>query len=203
MEAFVEGVIAGLGLALPVGAVALLVMDLGARRGFAPSLAAGAGQVTSYLVHVVIAAVVATVAASFVEDNADLILLLGGLTLIIFGLVGLYRFRTRPEPEVRPEDRDEVSTYFVFVGLTITHVASLIYFGALILGRSGDLLAEADAKTAYIVGAIGAAFVWYLIMVSYSSARNRLLPGGLRVATRFIGNVIVVVLGIRLVLDVF
>jgi arginine exporter protein ArgO len=203
MEAFVEGVFAGLGIALPVGAAALLIMDLGARRGFAPAFAAGAGASTSQMIHAVAAAIVAAILATFIERNADLVLLLGGLALVIYGLVGLYRFRTRPEPEVRPEDRGEAGTYFIYLYLTITNATSLVYFLALIVGRSADVLAGGGAKVAFLLGAGSASFGWHAVISSYSSATNRFLPATVRVLTRLLGSLIVVLIGVRFLLDVF
>ena len=48
MTAFWEGVLAGYGIAIPVGAIAILIVDLGLRRGFQPAFMAGAGAALYY-----------------------------------------------------------------------------------------------------------------------------------------------------------
>ncbi len=203
MEPFLEGVFVGLGIAMPVGALALLVMDIGVRRGFTPAVAAGAGAATSHLIHAVAAVVVATVFSSFVESNADLFLLVGGLTLVVYGLVGLYRFRTRTEPEESPEDRSTGATVAVFAGLGLMSAASLVYFMAVVLGRAGELIGSGGDKTAYLFGAFAAALAWYTAIAAYSGSTNHYLPAWARVLSRLVGSLIVLVLGMRFVLDVF
>lgn len=203
MEPFLEGIFVGLGIAVPVGVLSLLVMDLGVRRGFAPSMAAGAGVATSHLIYALIPAVIAVVASSFIEENSDLFLLVGGLILVTFGLVGLYRFRTRTEPEEAPEDRSVVATYFVFTGVGLSQAGPLVYFAAAILGRAGELVAPTGEKTGYLFGIVIASLVWNAVLAAYSGATNHYLPAGARVLTRLIGSLIVLVLGMRFVLDVF
>jgi hypothetical protein len=43
MRAFLEGVLAGLGIAFPVGAIAVLIVDLAMRRGFGRAFPAAMG----------------------------------------------------------------------------------------------------------------------------------------------------------------
>lgn len=203
MEPFLEGVFIGLGIAVPVGAISLLVMDIGVRRGSVPALAAGAGVATSHFLHALLIAVAASVFSPFVESNGDLFLLVGGLVLVIYGLVGLYRFRTRTEPEDRPEDRSTAATFFVFTGLGFLGAGSFVYFVAVILGRSGELIASGGNKAAYLIGVLAAALGWYAIVASYSGSSGHYLPAGGRVVARLAGSLIVLLLGMRFVLDVF
>jgi arginine exporter protein ArgO len=44
IESFIRGLLAGYGIAIPVGAIAVLIMDTGMRRGFRHGFAAGAEQ---------------------------------------------------------------------------------------------------------------------------------------------------------------
>ena len=57
MDVFLAGVAAGYGIAIPVGAIALLIMDLGIRRGFWPAFAAGAGAATAELLYSALAVI--------------------------------------------------------------------------------------------------------------------------------------------------
>jgi hypothetical protein len=43
MEAFITGVVAGYGIAIPVGAIAILIVEVGLKHGFRPAFFAGAG----------------------------------------------------------------------------------------------------------------------------------------------------------------
>jgi threonine/homoserine/homoserine lactone efflux protein len=54
--AFLAGVAAGLGIAIPVGAIAILIVETGLRRGFRLGAAAGAGAATVDGIYVLVAA---------------------------------------------------------------------------------------------------------------------------------------------------
>ena len=56
MRAFVEDVVAGLGIAVPVGAIAVLIVDLGMRQGFARAVPAAMGAASADLTYATIAA---------------------------------------------------------------------------------------------------------------------------------------------------
>lgn len=51
METFLTGVAAGYGIAIPVGAIAVLIIQTGIKHGFASSFLAGAGAATADLIY--------------------------------------------------------------------------------------------------------------------------------------------------------
>jgi threonine/homoserine/homoserine lactone efflux protein len=57
ITAFLAGVAAGLGIAVPVGAIAILIVETGLRRGFRLGAAAGAGAATVDGIYALVAAV--------------------------------------------------------------------------------------------------------------------------------------------------
>ena len=57
MDAFITGVVAGYGIAIPVGAIAILIMEAGIRRGFRPAFFAGAGAATADFLYAALAVV--------------------------------------------------------------------------------------------------------------------------------------------------
>ena len=57
MRALAEGVVAGLGIAVPVGAIAVLIIDLGMRQGFGRAVPAAMGAASADLIYAAVAAV--------------------------------------------------------------------------------------------------------------------------------------------------
>jgi threonine/homoserine/homoserine lactone efflux protein len=55
MQAFVLGMIAGYGIAIPVGAIAVLIVQVGIRCGFRCAASAGAGAATADLLYALLA----------------------------------------------------------------------------------------------------------------------------------------------------
>ena len=51
LDAFLNGVVAGYGIAIPVGPIAILILELGLRRGFRIALSAGAGAASADLIY--------------------------------------------------------------------------------------------------------------------------------------------------------
>ena len=57
MTAFWEGVAAGYGIAIPVGAIAVLIIEMALRRGFRLGFMAGAGAAAADFLYAALAAV--------------------------------------------------------------------------------------------------------------------------------------------------
>lgn len=93
MQPFLEGALAGYGIAIPVGAIALLILETGLRRGFRAAFAAGTGAATADLIYATIAASVGAVVALALAPIAPLLRWSSALFLLALGAWGLYRTR--------------------------------------------------------------------------------------------------------------
>ena len=114
------GVAAGYGIAIPVGAIAILIMDVGIRRGFVPAVSAGAGAATADLLYAALAVVGGATLASTVEAIGDPLRVVSGLVLLVIGVIGLVRTRQPVDNEaMEPRAGDLDRTYGRFVGLKI------------------------------------------------------------------------------------
>ena len=58
MTAFFEGALAGYGIAIPVGAIAVLIIEISLRQGFRSGFMAGAGAATADLIYAAVAMIV-------------------------------------------------------------------------------------------------------------------------------------------------
>jgi threonine/homoserine/homoserine lactone efflux protein len=70
VEAFGNGVVAGLGIAVPVGPITVLVVDQAMRRGFRFGAIAGVGAATADLTYASLAALIGAAAAAALEPYA-------------------------------------------------------------------------------------------------------------------------------------
>jgi threonine/homoserine/homoserine lactone efflux protein len=107
VRALADGVVAGLGIAVPVGPIAVLLIDLGIRRGFVPSLPAALGAASADLAYATIAAVLGAAAASALRPVADP---LRWVSVLVLLAVAALRFRNVlrsrreiPRSAARPE----------------------------------------------------------------------------------------------------
>jgi len=70
LNPFVQGLLAGYGIAIPVGAIAILIVDAAIRRGFRAGFAAGAGAATADIVYASLAAVAGQALAALLAPLA-------------------------------------------------------------------------------------------------------------------------------------
>jgi arginine exporter protein ArgO len=192
-------VIAGYGIAIPVGAVAVLIIDLGLRRGFRSAFMAGAGAATADGFYAAVAAFIGVVIAAALEPASGFFETVGGITLVVIAAVGILRVTRRsgnPRPKIAPTGH----TYVAFVGLTLLNPTTVVYFSALILGLQSQTLRSPVARTAFVVGAFVASLSWQTFLAAGSSIARHRLSDRAALATGWLGNLIVAALGVRLLL---
>jgi threonine/homoserine/homoserine lactone efflux protein len=198
VRAFLEGVVAGYGIAIPVGPITLLIFDTALRRGFASALPASAGAASADLIYAGAAAIVGVALAELLEPYADPLRYVGaGVLLAIAG----YRLRQlfNPKEATRADvQRSFLQTYLSFLGLTLTNPLTVTYFAALILALQGDTLAGGVAKVLFVTGAFLASLSWQVLLAGVGALLHRRLPARALLATGIAGNVLIVLLAVRL-----
>jgi threonine/homoserine/homoserine lactone efflux protein len=208
-EAFLAGVVAGYGVAIPVGAIAVLIVDATLRRGLRIGLAAGAGAATADGLYAGLAALAGAAIARLVTPIQTQLswLSVGALVLIVIrGLIVLRRelarkpatdaaagpaaSGTEPDGSRGASGESPRRTYLRFLALTIINPMTVVYFAALVLGLPslGD---GAAARVAFVAGAFLASISWQSLLAGVGAIVHRRLPARSRLATSLLGNLIV------------
>jgi threonine/homoserine/homoserine lactone efflux protein len=214
VRALLEGILAGLGIAVPVGPIAVLLVDLSMRRGFAPAAPAALGAASADLTYATVAAVLGSAAAAALEPLEEPLRVISvGVLLTIAGVRTWRLFRgadrgaSEPIPERRSESRSErrserggPATYLAFLGLTLLNPVTVAYFAALILGLQADALTGAGAKAVFVAGAFAASAAWQLTLVGAGAFLHRRLPANAALVTGLAGSVLIVAFAVRLAL---
>lgn len=201
MRAFGEGVLAGLGIAVPVGAIAVLIVDLGMRRGFARAVPAALGAASADLAYAAVAAVAGVAVASALEPYERGIELVSAAVLV--GIVAYRMVRLFHSPERPMRDRPgggPFRTYAGFLALTLVNPLTVTYFAALILGLGDDALGSGWDKALFVIGAFVASAAWQLVLAGTGAVLHHRLPERARLATALFGNALIAALAIRLAL---
>lgn len=215
IEAFLKGLGAGYGIAIPVGAVAVLIVEAGIRRGFRIAESAAAGTASADGIY-------ATVAAAFGAALADVLVPIARplraaavvvlLAIASRGMVGVLRERARdtrlqmaaprsaepgprtsaPSEPVAPAGppRSARRTYVAFLAITLANPMTVIYFAALIIGLQATGTGPTE-KAAFVAGAFSASLSWQTVLAVAGAVLHHRLGSGLRTAVSLIGNVIV------------
>ncbi len=192
-RAFVAGIVAGYGIAIPVGAISVLIIDAGLRHGFRVAAAAGAGAASADLVYATVAAVFGAALATLLAPIAVPLKVLSVVLLVAIAVRGLVSLRrdARAEPEDVPLPPGAFRTYLTFLGLTILNPMTVIYFAALILGLSSTGAGPAE-KAAFVVGAGLASLSWQELIAFVGSRLHRRLSPRARTITGVAGNLVVI-----------
>jgi|SRR5438128_8127833 len=207
LAAFVAGVIAGYGVAVPVGAIAVLIVDAALRRGLRVGLAAGAGAATADGLYAGVAALGGVAIARVVAPVQTELRWLSVVVLALIAARGLAALRRELADDrvavgavgdgapldgpSRVASAEPVGpTYVRFLGLTIINPMTVVYFAALILGLPalGD---SAGERAIFVVGAFLASLSWQSLLAGVGALVHRRLPPRARTATSLVGNLIV------------
>jgi arginine exporter protein ArgO len=206
-DAVVAGLVAGYGIAIPVGAIAVLILEAGSRAGFRVGAAAGLGAASADGVYATLAALFgAAVAAVLAPWTLPLRWLSVG-ALVAIGAVGVRRALRLPahavaDPLVVAPRSDALSaadiggrrgigrTYATFLGLTLLNPMTVTYFAALVLGLPtlGDDPAD---RLAFALAAFVASASWQLLLAALGAILHRHAPPSLRRWTSLGGNAVI------------
>jgi threonine/homoserine/homoserine lactone efflux protein len=205
LGAFWEGALAGFGIAVPVGAIGVLIIDTSLRKGFRFGFVAGAGAATADLLYAGLAVIGGAALAAALGPFATGLRLASALLLLAIGGYGLWRARrlaTRPDLEREsPVPHGPFRTYGQFLALTLLNPLTVAYFGALILGRDAASDLSPAEGIAFVLGAALASLSWQSFLAASGAAGRRYLSPQFRIYATVGGNLIVVALGIRILLQ--
>jgi threonine/homoserine/homoserine lactone efflux protein len=197
---FWEGMVAGYGIAIPVGAIAILIIEAGLRRGFHAGFAAGAGAAAADFLYAGLAAAAGTTLAAALAPLAPWLRLASALVLFALGSRGLWRIPCAAQSqEAQPTiDRSHWRTFGQFLGLTLLNPLTVAYFGALILGMDSKAAITLLDRLLFVVGAGLASLSWQTLLAGLGALAHRRLPPRVQVLISVIGNAVVLGLGARI-----
>lgn len=198
----VAGALAGFGIAIPVGAIAVLIIATAASRGLAAGLAAGAGAATADGVYATLAALFGAALSGVIAPWLVDLRVAAVVVLAAIGLGGLWRLRRQAalRADVAAPNGQRAGargTYARFLGLTLLNPVTVIYFAALMVALPAIGAAPAE-RLAFAAGAFLASLSWQsLLAVGGAVLHRRISPGG-RTALSAVGYLIVLGFAVRI-----
>jgi arginine exporter protein ArgO len=198
--AFIAGVVAGYAIAIPVGAIAVLIVETGVQRGFRLAAAAGAGTATADVTYATVAIVGGSAIGPFVAPWSLPLRIAAIVVLLAIGIRGLVRVATNlagaergtrgARDRVEAGGRDLVAIYGRFLGLTLLNPATIVYFAALVLALPA-LDGDPFARPAFVLGAGLASLSWQLLIAAVGAVAHHRLPPGFQLGISLLGNVMI------------
>ncbi|CAL9627305.1 LysE family transporter [Streptomyces sp. enrichment culture] len=205
MEPLVAGLVAGYGIAVPVGAVGTYLVSLTARTTLRTGAAAALGVASADGLY----ALLATAGGSALADTlrpavtplrwASVLVL---LALAVLGAAGALRrhrardLRTRTDPPPPSAHR----AYLGLLGVTLLNPTTVIYFAALVLGTGANGIQDsgATAQTVFVLAAFAASASWQLLLAGGGALLGRALTGHRgRLVTALVSSAVMAALALR------
>jgi len=204
---FFEGAVAGYGIAIPVGAIAVLIIDAAIRGGFRPGFFAGAGAASADLIYAVVAAAAGGILAPLLRPYQTALNVLSAAILIGLGSYGLWRLRPSMAAQAAAESGQALDpagslrTYAQFLSLTLINPATVIYFASLIIGGGIQGVDTPPGMALFVAGAALASLSWQTLLAAVGAVAHHNLSPRWRIFTGMVGNLIVIGLGVRILLS--
>jgi len=201
IDAFLQGIIAGYGIAIPIGPIGILIVELGIRKGFSTAFSAGAGAASADLIYATIASTAGAFLVSILAPYAYALRVVSAIVLIVFGIWLLYTgLRGRRDQDKTVNTMGHKDTYFMFLGLTMLNPVTVAYFTTLILGLRAGTGAPSLDIFLFVFGAFSASLSWQTLLAFMSGLTHKRLSPKLQFATFAVGNCLVILLGILILI---
>ncbi|NEA66340.1 LysE family transporter [Streptomyces sp. SID12488] len=203
--ALVAGLLAGYGIAVPVGAVTTYLVSLTARTSLRTGVCAALGIATADGVYALLAALGGTALAGALQPvlvplrwASALVLAalavrggVGALRQYRAGLLSVRADTTPPSP---------LRAFLMLVGITLLNPTTVIYFAALVLGsRASDAVSPLE-QGVFVLAAFLASASWQVLIASGGALLGRALTGRAgRLVTALMSSAVIMVLAVRMV----
>lgn len=212
LEALIAGVLAGYAIAIPVGAIAALLITLGAQHGARVAAGGALGAATVDGLYATVAVTAGAVIAPLIAAVEEPLRWISVVVLVVLGVMlalPAFRRRTAPVTAATIEGTDapapgpvRTTTFrrlFVTVGaLTLVNPVTVIYFAALVGSSTLAVDATPAERLVFVLAAFAASLSWQLMLTTAGSLVGRVLTGptGVRV-TALVGGALVIALAVR------
>ncbi|MFE9693975.1 LysE family transporter [Micromonospora sp. NPDC005806] len=202
---FLAGLVAGYGVAIPVGAIAVLILGLSARTSFRVGAAAALGVATADGLYAAVAALGGAAVAGRLAPVAGPLRWVAAGVLLALAAHGAWRALRPPAPAgpapVRGGLDSPARAFGAILALTLLNPATVVYFGALVLGRGDAAGSDTRAAVLFTLGAFLASASWQLVIAGGGTLIGRALTGRRgRRATALLSSAIIAALAVATLL---
>jgi threonine/homoserine/homoserine lactone efflux protein len=198
LEAILAGAVAGYAIAIPVGAIAVLIIHTAITGGLRSGLAAGAGAATADGIYALLAVVAGTAAAQLLGALQLPLRVVAGMVLVAIAARGLTRLRAPRETAASPGRIAAAArhrrTFAMLLGLTLLNPVTVVYFAALVMGLPD--LGGLPERGAFVVAVFASSLSWQSLLAAAGALLGRGPAHRLRRPTTLVGNLVVLAFGV-------
>lgn len=200
----IEGITIGLCTSIPVGPIAILIIQRTLQKGRLHGFFSGLGAASSDTFYALLAIVGLSVVLSFIEENKLIIQIAGSAIMMIFGV---YIFFQNPAKNIE-KSKGEKSSYWVdyITSFSLTLSNPLMIFLYIGLFAQYNFVTSESHFIEIAIGIIsvfvGAGLWWFLLTLLASIFRKRFNIRGLWILNKATGCLIFVIALVALISSV-
>jgi threonine/homoserine/homoserine lactone efflux protein len=195
---FYAGLIAGLAIAMQIGAVSLLLIEASVVGGPRKGVAAGMGVATVDVAYAVVAGVAGGVAGAALAGHETEIKLVAAVVLAAIALHGLAALWRDPEPRELDAGRSALSHYTRFLAITAINPLTVASFAAVATALSVD---GAGDTLAFVLGVAAGTGSWHLLLPLAAGHAGRWVTPAIRRGLAIGGRVLVLGIAVHLAVN--
>jgi threonine/homoserine/homoserine lactone efflux protein len=202
--ALVAGLLAGYGIAVPVGAVGTYLVSLTARTSLRTGVCAALGVATADGIYALAATLGGTALAAALRPVLGplrWICVLVLLALAVWGAVGALRaYRGhRLATRTAPAPPGPARAFLGLLGITLLNPTTVIYFAALVLGSQASHPAGPWEQGVFVLAAFAASASWQVLLAGSGALLGRALTGPRgRLMTALVASGVMTALAVRM-----
>jgi arginine exporter protein ArgO len=206
IAALVAGLIAGYGIAMPVGAVATYLVATTARTTLRIGAFAALGVATADGLYALVAALAGSALIPVIQPIMPPLRWGSALVLIALAVraaaraIRQYR-KTQTTTRASETPISPVRAYMTLLGLTMMNPITVIYFAALVLGTQTTAAPDHLEQAVFVLAAFAASASWQLLLAGGGALLGRALTGrGGRLVTAVTSSTVICALALHLLI---
>ncbi|MEU5987254.1 LysE family transporter [Streptomyces sp. NPDC047434] len=204
--ALVAGLVAGYGIAIPVGAVGAYLVAVTARTGWRTGAGAALGVATADGLYALVAVLGGSALVPLLTPVMTPLRWVSAVVLVTLASraawTALRAYRIR-DGATRDDGKDPLTplrAYLTFLGITVLNPMTVIYFVALILATGPGAPTTPVDQTAFVLAAVTASASWQLFLAGGGALLGRGLTGPRgRLVTALLSSALIAGLAVALV----
>jgi arginine exporter protein ArgO len=177
LDVLLSGLVTGYAIAVPVGAVAVMIIAVSSRTSWRTGAAAGLGVATVDGGYALVAVLAGTAVANALEPIKDGLTAVSVVVLLsIAVLTLLHAFRPEREDTGNGTRWTPLRAWLTFMAITAINPATVLYFAAIVLGGTVDIDGPAEGSV-FVASAFAASASWQVFVASIGSGLGSWITG--------------------------
>jgi arginine exporter protein ArgO len=177
LDVLISGLVTGYAIAVPVGAVAVMIIAVSSRTSWRTGAAAGLGVATVDGGYAAVAVLAGTAVARALEPISSALTAVSVVVLLGIAVLTLvHSFRPERGDGHPLTDWTPLRAWLTFAAITAINPATVLYFAAIVIGGTVEIDGAAEGVV-FVAAAFVASASWQLFVASIGSGLGTWITG--------------------------